>query len=134
MYRTARRHRHPLSSIEDRIALGWYQGAPPLGYEKRKTEWGYKAYPCSSARLVCTIFALATFGYCCSEILRRLDTDRVRQGENLDESRIRHILRDRFYIGDVEWNGVKRKGGHRPIISRDLFELAQVKLDEAERL
>jgi hypothetical protein len=39
-----------------------------------------------------------------------------------------HLLKNRFYIGEVAYRGEAYRGEHEPILSRDLFEAVQEKL------
>jgi site-specific DNA recombinase len=41
-----------------------------------------------------------------------------------------HLLKNRFYIGEVVYKGEVHTGEHEPILDRDLFEAAQQKLAE----
>src|SRR5579872_4267920 len=41
-----------------------------------------------------------------------------------------HLLRNRFYIGEVAFKGEVLKGEQEAILGRDLFEAVQAKLDE----
>src|ERR1700730_19372489 len=41
-----------------------------------------------------------------------------------------HLLRNRFYIGEVTFKGEVLKGEQVPIVDRDLFESVQIKLTE----
>jgi site-specific DNA recombinase len=41
-----------------------------------------------------------------------------------------HILKNRFYIGDVAYRGEIHKGEHAPILERELFDAVQAKLAE----
>jgi hypothetical protein len=36
-----------------------------------------------------------------------------------------HLLKNRFYIGEVHYRGEVYRGEHEPILSRDLFEAVQ---------
>ncbi|WP_428982895.1 recombinase family protein [Phytohabitans maris] len=36
-----------------------------------------------------------------------------------------NMLRERYYLGYVEWGGVEHKGRHEPLISQDLFDRVQ---------
>ena len=38
-----------------------------------------------------------------------------------------HLLKNRFYIGEVIYRGETHPGEHQPIIDRDLFEAVQAK-------
>ena len=39
-----------------------------------------------------------------------------------------HLLKNRFYIGEVHYRGEVYRGEHEPILGRDLFEAVQAKL------
>ena len=39
-----------------------------------------------------------------------------------------HLLKNRFYIGEVVYRGETHKGEHQPILDRDLFEAVQARL------
>ena len=41
-----------------------------------------------------------------------------------------HLLKNRFYVGEVVYKGEVHKGEHEPILDRDLFEAVQEKLAE----
>jgi len=41
-----------------------------------------------------------------------------------------HLLRNRFYIGEVTFKGEVLQGEQEAILDRDLFEAVQAKLDE----
>jgi site-specific DNA recombinase len=38
-----------------------------------------------------------------------------------------HLLRNRFYLGEIVYRGEVHAGEHEPIIDRDLFEAVQAK-------
>jgi hypothetical protein len=38
-----------------------------------------------------------------------------------------HLLKNRFYLGEVVYQGEVHAGEHEPIIDRDLFEAVQAK-------
>jgi hypothetical protein len=38
-----------------------------------------------------------------------------------------HLLKNRFYVGEVTYRGEVHRGEHEPILSRDLFEAVQAK-------
>ena len=39
-----------------------------------------------------------------------------------------HLLKNRFYIGEVVYRGEVHRGEHEPILDRELFEAVQAKL------
>jgi len=58
---------------------------------------------------------------------------RSRKGIKLYKSTIHKILRDPIYCGNFSWKGDLFKGKHKPIISKELFELVQKRLDNYNR-
>ncbi len=41
-----------------------------------------------------------------------------------------HLLKNRFYIGEIVYRGEVHRGGHEPILDLDLFEAVQARLQE----
>jgi site-specific DNA recombinase len=41
-----------------------------------------------------------------------------------------HVLKNRFYVGEIAYRGEIHKGEHEPILDRDLFDAVQVRLAE----
>jgi site-specific DNA recombinase len=39
-----------------------------------------------------------------------------------------HLLKNRFYIGEVVYRGETHKGGHKPILDKVLFDAVQERL------
>jgi site-specific DNA recombinase len=58
----------------------------------------------------------------------RLTDGRVRGGVRFGEGSLAHLLKNRFYIGEVVYHGELYRGEHEPILERDLFEAVQAKL------
>ena len=59
---------------------------------------------------------------------RRLSTGRVVGGGRFGLGGLNHLLRNRFYIGEIAYRGEIHLGDHEPILDRDLFEAVQAKL------
>jgi hypothetical protein len=53
---------------------------------------------------------------------------RVRGGIRFGVGSLAHLLRNRFYVGEVVYRGEVHGGEHEPILDRDLFEAVQAKL------
>jgi hypothetical protein len=53
---------------------------------------------------------------------------RVRGGIRFGVGSLAHLLKNRFYIGEVVYRGEVHCGEHAPILDRDLFEAVQAKL------
>jgi site-specific DNA recombinase len=59
---------------------------------------------------------------------QRLATGKTRGGIPFGVGPLAHLLRNRFYIGQVVYRGASHPGEHDPIIERSLFEAVQAKL------
>ena len=130
--------------VRDKIAASkrkgiWVGGPVPLGY--RSVGKKLEIVP-EEAELVRKIFAdylrLGSIGELaaaleregvrpkpgCSPMGRRIAAERFMVGP------LAHILKNRFYIGEVVYRGEIHKGEHAPILERELFEAVQARLAE----
>ena len=92
------------------------------------------------AETVRTIFTryleLGSMGALIEELDRRgirtkangLADGRMRGGIRFGVGPLAHLLKNRFYIGEVVYRGEMHRGEHEPILDRDLFEAVQAKL------
>ncbi len=130
--------------VRDKIAASkrkgiWVGGPIPLGY--RSIGKKLEIVP-EEAALVRKIFEdylrLGSIG----ELAAALEREGVRpkprvlaSGATIAAPRymvgpLAHILKNRFYIGDVAYRGEIHKGEHAPILERELFDAVQAKLAE----
>lgn len=61
---------------------------------------------------------------------RILSTGRSIGGGRFGVGGLNHLLRSRFYIGEIAYRGEIHIGDHEPILARDLFEAVQARLTE----
>jgi site-specific DNA recombinase len=59
---------------------------------------------------------------------RRLSTGRTVGGRRFGVGALAHLLKNRFYIGEVVYRGEVHRGEHEPILDPTLFEAVQAKL------
>ena len=59
---------------------------------------------------------------------RRLSNGRTVGGGRFGVGALAHLLKNRFYIGEVVYRGEVHRGEHEPILERPLFEAVQGKL------
>ena len=59
---------------------------------------------------------------------RRLSNGRTVGGGRFGVGALAHLLKNRFYIGEVVYRGEVHRGEHEPILDRPLFEAVQAKL------
>jgi site-specific DNA recombinase len=130
--------------VRDKIAASkrkgiWVGGPVPLGY--RVADKKVVAIP-EEAVAVRTIFnrylELGSIGALIEDLDRRdvrtkttrLVGGRVRGGIRFGTGALAHLLKNRFYIGEIAYRGAIHAGGHQAIIERELFEAVQARLAE----
>ena len=113
--------------MTEKAMRGGYQAAPPLGYKAVGGGNPFVVDP-DEARTVKYIFEQ----YCHyhkepTAIARQLNDMgiRTKRGSLFEKRNIAYILQNRFYIGELEWNGIKTQGTHETFISEELFREAQ---------
>jgi DNA invertase Pin-like site-specific DNA recombinase len=128
--------------VRDKIAASkrkgiWVGGPVPLGY--RVIDKKLVVVP-EEAEAVRTIFAsylqLGSMGALIEDLDRRgirtkangLINGNVRGGIRFGVGSLAHLLKNRFYIGEVVYRGATHRGEHEPILDRGLFEAVQAKL------
>lgn len=113
-----------------------YQTAPSLGYDAVGNgkpfiinEDDYKI-----VERIFRLFAISKLDR--TGIARQLNAEgfRTKRGNLFERRTIDRILRNRFYIGEVKWRGIKFVGPHetRPSVT-DYFELCQQRLEQEYR-
>src|SRR6516162_1369705 len=130
--------------IRDKIGASkrrglWVGGMVPLGYVSRDKKLFVKE---EEAERVRTIFQryldLGSIGLLLADLRERGIVTKVRQlsdgrtigGIPFTRGSLAYLLRNRFYIGEVVFNGQLCPGEHPPILDRDLFEAVQQRLAE----
>lgn len=125
------------SMISERVSSGRKENAAKGGYNGSRCPLGYKhtaegfTVDSSAAETVVGIFNRFIDGQNMSKIAADLNADSVPTalGGKWYASTIRTILLNGFYAGLAQW-GDESQPGHRPhIISRELYDQAQSRLD-----
>jgi len=128
--------------VRDKIAASkrkgiWVGGPVPLGY--RCVDKKLVVVP-SEAETVRTIFTryleLGSLSALVTELDRRdirtkvngRRNSRARGGIRFGVGSLAHLLKNRFYIGEVVYRGEVYRGEHEAILERTLFEAVQAKL------
>ncbi|MFZ0496373.1 MAG: recombinase family protein [Methylocella sp.] len=127
--------------VRDKIAASkrkglWVGGPVPLGY--RCIDKKLVVVP-EEAEVVRTIFTryleLGSMGALIAELDRQGIKTKVNGrrdggrsgGIRFGVGSLAHLLKNRFYIGEVTYRGEVHRGEHEPILTRDLFEAVQAK-------
>src|SRR5215211_1823183 len=128
--------------VRDKIAASkrkgiWVGGPVPLGYVA--VDKKIVVVP-AEAEAVRTIFAwylqLGSIRALAEELdrqgirskRRRLSNGRTVGGGRFGVGALAHLLKNRFYIGEVVYRGEVHRGEHEPILDSTLFEAVQAKL------
>jgi DNA invertase Pin-like site-specific DNA recombinase len=130
--------------IRDKIAASkrkglWVGGVVPLGYQARDRRITVVE---SEAKTVRHIFRrcleLGSLNLLLADLrssgirtkLRPLATGKTIGGIPFTRGPLAHLLRNRFYIGEVSYKGEVLPGEQPAILDRGLFDLVQAKLDQ----
>ncbi len=118
---------------KEKIAQGWLPTKPPLGY-KTIGEKGHKTHIVDQdkSQHVQRMFELYSTGnYSTTALVEIMHKEgmRNREGKKVGKSRLYDLLSDPFYHGKMRWNGEVSQGKQEPIVTKELFELVQTKLN-----
>ena len=130
--------------IRDKIAASkrkglWVGGMAPLGYDTKQRKISVNE---AEAERVRTIFRsylkLGSLNLLMADLrkrgivtkIRTLKTGEAVGGLPFTRGPLAHLLRNRFYVGEVAFKGELLKGEQPAIVDRDLFDAVQAKLNE----
>jgi site-specific DNA recombinase len=130
--------------IRDKISASkrkglWVGGMAPLGYDTKDRKITVNE---AEAERVRTIFSnylkLGSLNLLLAHLRQRgivtktrtLKTGETMGGIPFTRGSLAHLLRNRFYIGEVAFKGEVLKGEQTAILDKDLFEAVQAKLNE----
>jgi site-specific DNA recombinase len=127
--------------VRDKIAAFkrkglWVGGPVPLGYRCRDKKLEIVPEEAEAVRTIFTLYLeLGSIGALLAELDRRGIRTKVNGRHDGQKSggirfgvgSLAHLLKNRFYIGEVVYRGEVHSGEHEPILNRDLFEAVQAK-------
>jgi site-specific DNA recombinase len=130
--------------VRDKIAASkrkgiWVGGPIPLGYRCVDKKLAVVPDEAETVRTIYTRYlALGSIGALIKDLDRRgirtkangRTDGRLRGGIRFGVGSLAHLLKNRFYVGDVVYRGEAHFGEHEPIVDRDLFAAVQAKLAE----
>jgi len=115
--------------VRDKIAASktkglWVGGPIPLGYRSVKKQLMVVE---TEAALVRDIFQRYCDLRSVGAVAQALDRDgiRSRQGHPFRVGALAHLLKNRFYRGEIVWRDVAYPAEHQPIVDGDLFDQVQ---------
>src|SRR5438309_181596 len=115
----------------------WIGGPVPLGYRCIDKKLVVLPQEAETVRAIFTQYLeLGSMGALIEDLDRRgiktkangRTDGRQRGGIRFGVGSLAHLLKNRFYIGEVVYRGEAHRGEHAPILDRDLFEAVQAKL------
>jgi site-specific DNA recombinase len=130
--------------IRDKIAASkrkglWVGGMAPLGYDTKDRRITVNEPEAETVRTIFRSYLkLGSLNLLMADLRKRGIVTKVRAlktretvgGIPFTRGPLAHLLRNRFYIGDVPFKGEILKGEQPAIVDRDLFEAVQAKLSE----
>lgn len=119
-----------IRGMTEHAMRGGYQATPCLGYRSETSGEPYVIVP-EEAEIVKYIFDAYASGQDATAIARHLNESgyRLKRGGMFEKRKIDYIIRNKFYIGKLAWNGIESDGQHETFISDDLFTAANAVLD-----
>jgi DNA invertase Pin-like site-specific DNA recombinase len=130
--------------IRDKIAASkrkglWVGGMAPLGYETKDRKISVNELEAERVRTIFRSYLrLGSLNLLMSDLrqrdivtkVRTLKTGKTVGGIPFTRGPLAHLLRNRFYIGEVSFKGEVLRGEQPAILDRELFETVQAKLNE----
>ena len=113
-----------LTGRHHRASQGYYHGGGiiPFGYRYDAETNDLKRFK-NEADVIRRMFELVSKGFSLSKVAKEV---------NSLDSTIKRRIRNRIYLGEVKFGGEWYKGKHEAIVSTELFELANAKMDARE--
>ena len=130
--------------IRDKIAASkrkglWVGGMVPLGYDTKDRKITVNEGEAEPVRTIFRLYLkLGSLNLLMAELrkhgivskTRTLKSGKTVGGIPFTRGPLAHLLRNRFYIGEVTFKGEILQGEQPAILDRDLFDAVQAKLDE----
>lgn len=108
--------------MREKAEQGIYPSRPPLGYTNNIAERSIILHD-ENARIVADMFSLYSTGHNSLKAVRKIIKER--HGKAYAKGYIHKLLKNRFYVGFFEWDGVRYRGTHETFITPELFDQVQ---------
>ena len=119
----------------EKASQGVWPSAAPLGYRNVVAADGRRIIEPNPevAPLITRLFQLyATGNHSLREITRVVQQEGLRfrrSGSGLAKTSIHRILQNPIYYGAFDWKGTRYEGSHQPLVTQELWEVVQARLD-----
>ena len=132
--------------VRDKIAASkrkgiWVGGPVPLGYASINKKLVVVPEEAETVRMIFRRYLeLGSIGALIRDLDRKdvrtrqqeISNGRIRGGIRFGVGSLAHLLRNRFYVGEVVYRGEVHRGEHEPIVDLALFERVQARLDNGQ--
>ncbi|MBU1165233.1 recombinase family protein [Patescibacteria group bacterium] len=130
--------RKTLKGLEEKVRNGGWPLAAPVGYKNVTDKHQNNIIGVDEVMepLVREAFrTYATGSHSALQVANMLYKKgfRSKRGLRMQNSKIIGLLKNRFYIGEVCWRGIKVKGKHKPLIDERTFDAVQTIMTEHNR-
>jgi site-specific DNA recombinase len=130
--------------VRDKISASkkkgiWVGGPVPMGYRVADKKVSIVPAEAKTVRMIFERYlALKSISVLQNELdqkdirtrKQKLSNGRIRGGCRYGKGTLYHLLKNRFYVGEVAYKGSINKGEHEPIIERATFEVVQKLLSD----
>lgn len=130
--------------VRDKIAASkkkgiWVGGPVPIGYRAVDKKISMVPAEATTVRMIFERYlALKSISALQNELdqkgirtrKQKLSSGRIRGGCRYGKGTLYHLLKNRFYVGEVAYKGSINKGEHKPIIERAMFDSVQALLSD----
>ena len=120
-----------IRGMTEKALRGGYQSTPCLGYASPAHGEPFVIVP-SESKIILYIFEQYVHHHkdptAIARALNKMGAT-TKRGNKFEKRNITYILRNRFYIGKIIWNGIERDGIHELFVSQELFQAANNRLD-----
>lgn len=117
--------------LEEKVRKGGWPRVAPLGYKNVTDRSGNKVVVIDEIKgpLIKEAFKLyATGSYAAKQVIDVMYKKGLTSltGKKLQNSKMIYLLKNRFYLGEVNWDGITiKKGLHKPLIDERTFNTVQ---------
>jgi len=122
-----------IKGMTEKACAGIYPSYAPVGYRNVNSTNGKRtiASDADTAPVITEIFGRFEQGQdSVKSLVKQMNAEGVQlRGRKLQSSVVHHILRNRIYSGDFDWNGATYTGTHEPLVSRQTWQRVQQLLD-----
>ena len=130
--------------VRDKIAASkkkgiWVGGPVPMGYQVADKKVSVVPEEAKTVRMIFERYlALKSISILQTELdqksirtrKQKLSSGRIRGGGRYGKGTLYHLLKNRFYVGEVVYKGSINKGEHKPIVDRATFDAVQKLLSD----